>query len=74
MMKLIKGKVSLTHDMGDLPAKRVLGVVWDTETDTFEFRVTFKQKSWTRRGLLSVISSVCDPLGLSLLFFFKESY
>ena len=62
-MKLIEGKVSLTHDMGDLPAKRVLGVVWDTETDTFGFRVTFKQKSWTRRGLLSVISSVCNPLG-----------
>ena len=51
--------------MGDLPAERALGVLWDTETDKFGFRVTLKQKSWTRRGLLSVISSVYDLLGFA---------
>ena len=37
----VKGK----ELMGDLPAKRALGVLWDTETDKFGFRVTLKQKS-----------------------------
>ena len=51
--------------MGDLPAEEPLGVLWNTETDKFGFKVTLKQNSWTRRGLLSVISSVCDPLGFA---------
>ena len=60
--------------MGDLTAEKPLGVLWNTETGKFGFKVTLKQNSRTRRGLLSVVSSVCDPLGLSLLSFFKESY
>ena len=43
--------------MSDLPAEQALGVLWDTEP--------VRQKSWTRRGLLSVISSVYDPLGFA---------
>ena len=54
--------------MGDLPAKRALGVLWDTETDKFGFIVTLKQKSRARRGLLSVISSVYNPLGFTTPF------
>ena len=42
--------------MGDLPTEQALGVLWDTETDKFGFRMTLKQNSWTRRGVLSVIS------------------
>ena len=54
--------------MGDLPAERALGKLSETETDKFGFRVTLKQKSWTRRGLLSVISSVYDLLGFATPF------
>ena len=54
--------------MGDLPAEQALGVLWGTEIDKFGFRVTLKQKSWTRRGLRSVISSVYDPLGFAAPF------
>ena len=54
--------------MGDLPAERALGKLSETETDKFGFRVTLKQKSWTRRGLLSIISSVYDPLGFATPF------
>ena len=39
-------------------------MLWNTETDNFGFNVTLKQKPMTRRGLLSIISSVYDPLGL----------
>ena len=54
--------------MGDLPAEQALGVLWDTEMDKSGFRVTLKQKSWTRRGLLSVISLVYNPLGFATPF------
>ena len=58
--------------MGDLPAKRALGVLWDTETDKFGFIVTLKQNSWTRRGLPPIISSVYDPLGFTTPFILQE--
>ncbi|XP_078344097.1 uncharacterized protein LOC144629756 [Oculina patagonica] len=48
----------------DLPVERALGVKWCVETDTFGFKVEVKHKPPTRRGILSVVSSVYDPLGL----------
>ncbi|XP_046341271.2 uncharacterized protein LOC124122193 [Haliotis rufescens] len=48
---------------GTLPKERALGVLWDTENDVFGFRITIKNKPDTRRGLMSVIASVYDPLG-----------
>ena len=54
--------------MGDLPAERALAVLWDIGTDKFGFRLISKQKSWARRGLLSVISSVYDPLRFAIPF------
>ncbi|KAL7871964.1 hypothetical protein SRHO_G00069470 [Serrasalmus rhombeus] len=47
-----------------LPTERALGVQWCTETDTFRFRVNIPERPTTRRGILSVVSSVYDPLGL----------
>ena len=52
----------------DLPAERALGVVWCVETDTFGFKVDVKLKSPTRNGILLVVSSVYDPLGLTAPF------
>ena len=46
-----------------LPVERALGVRWNVETDQFVFRMQLKRKPPTRRGLLSVVSSVYDPLG-----------
>ena len=40
-----------------------LGVIWCTESDTFNFRIKLKDKPCTRRGILSTISSIYDPLG-----------
>lgn len=56
--------LDLNHDM--LPMKRVLGVQWCAEFDTFKFKVVLTDlRPFTRRGLviLSVISSIYDPLG-----------
>ena len=54
----------------DLPVERALGVKWCVETDTFGFKVDVKLKPPTRRGILSVVSSVYDPLGLAIPFVF----
>ena len=43
-------------------------MLWNTETDNFGFQVTLKQKPMIRSGLLSIISSVYDPLGLAAPF------
>lgn len=40
-----------------------LGVQWNMETDDFKFRVIDEGKNLTRRGILSVVSSMYDPLG-----------
>lgn len=46
------------------PTERALGVQWCTESDTFRFRVNMPKRPTTRRGILLIVSSVCDPLGL----------
>nr|XP_049612500.1 uncharacterized protein LOC125989984 [Syngnathus scovelli] len=46
-----------------LPTERALGIHWCTESDTFTFKVNVPRKPATRRGILSVVNSVYDPLG-----------
>ena len=50
-------------DLDKLPLERTLGVHWNVESDAFEFHVTIREKEETRRGILSMISSLYDPLG-----------
>ena len=54
--------------VGKLPSENILGVHRGTETDTFEFRINLKQKPLTRKGTLSLQSSVYDPLGFAAPF------
>ncbi|XP_048586639.1 uncharacterized protein LOC125568412 [Nematostella vectensis] len=53
--------LDLSHD--DLPAQRSLGVYWELQSDSFAYRVSPPDKPFTRRGVLSVVNSVYDPLG-----------
>ncbi len=46
-----------------LPIERALGIQWCIESDTFQFRIVLNERPPTRRGVLSTISSVYDPLG-----------
>ncbi|XP_034396072.1 uncharacterized protein LOC117735512 [Cyclopterus lumpus] len=46
-----------------LPMQRSLGINWDLQTDCFHFSVSDEIKSYTRRGVLSTINSLYDPLG-----------
>ncbi|XP_060605456.1 uncharacterized protein LOC132757974 [Ruditapes philippinarum] len=53
----------LDLDQDVLPIDRALGVQWNVELDQFCFEVNLKERPLTRRGMLSMISSVYDPLG-----------
>ena len=54
----------LDLDHNDLPLGRALAVQWCVETDTFRFGITMNERQPTRRGILSAVSSIYDPLGL----------
>ena len=59
-------KLVKTYDLlsGDVAMERALGVQWCISNDTFVFQVALKNHQYTRRGLLSAVSSIYDPLGL----------
>ena len=57
--------------MGCLSEDKALGVKWDTEKDTLGFMIKLVEKPSTRRGLLSMLSSVYDLLGLGAPFVLK---
>nr|XP_033494102.1 uncharacterized protein LOC117264333 [Epinephelus lanceolatus] len=42
---------------------RALGIHWHIESDTLRFRICLKDQSATRRGILSTVASIYDPLG-----------
>ena len=47
------------------PIQRSLGVSWDIKSDSFTFTVTVGDKPFTKRGVLSIINSLYDPLGVA---------
>ena len=55
----------------DCQIERALGVIWCLENDSLSFRITLKDVPLTRRGVLSTISSIFDPLGLAGPFLLK---
>ena len=58
-------------ESGDIQKERALGVVWNIKIDTFGFKISLKDKPATKRGMLSELSSVYDPLGLASPFILK---
>ncbi|XP_070566165.1 uncharacterized protein [Ptychodera flava] len=51
-----------------LPVERALGTSWSVESDTIGFQINIENRPATRRGILSIISSVYDPIGLAAPF------
>ena len=45
-------------------AERALGLTWNIQKDTFTFKPIIKYHSDTKRGILSLKSSIFDPLGI----------
>ena len=61
--------VSAHADTGEYKVGNLLGVPWDSETDTFLFNVDelereVNQTPVTKRQLLCITASIFDPLGL----------
>ena len=57
--------------IGTLPEDKALGVKWNIQDDTLGFTIKMSKKATTRRGLLSDLSSVYDPLGFGAPFLLK---
>ena len=56
--------IDLCHD--SLPTQHSLGVYWSLEEASFTFKIALSEKLFTRRGVLSVVNSIYDPLGLDV--------
>ena len=54
---------SLGFTENNLSIERTLGTQWCIESDSFQFRITLQDKPFTRRGILSTVSSIFDPFG-----------
>lgn len=47
----------------DMPLERTLGIHWNIQSDSFKFHIPLKGQPTTRRGILSTVASIYDPLG-----------
>ena len=61
-------------DRDGLPRERALGIQWSPETDTLGYNTVVPEKPATKRGILSAVSSVFDPLGLVAPFILKGKF
>ena len=58
-------------DFNNWSVERALGVQWNIASDKFGFKIVIKDRPPTRRGILSIVSSVYDPLGFAAPFIFQ---
>ena len=63
-----RAKSIVRLDFDELPVERALGVEWNVKEDSFNFRIAERKKAPTRRGILSDVSSMYDPLGFAAPF------
>ncbi|CAI5670949.1 unnamed protein product [Oreochromis niloticus] len=50
-------------DLGESQIERALGIKWCIVSDQFHFRVIVEERPLSRRGVLSTVASIYDPLG-----------
>ena len=70
--ELREGVLDQDLKFGTLSSEKALSIYWNTEEDCLGFEVTLKERPNTKRGMLSVVSSIYDPLGLYLHLPWKE--
>ena len=51
-------------DRSSQPIERALGLMWDLVDDTFVFKPILKTYTKTKRGILSLVATIFDPLGI----------
>lgn len=52
-------------DFDDSPVQRTLGVVWNIVTDSFITKAEVPDTLFTKRGVLSAVNSIYDPVGIA---------
>ena len=72
LKELLRYGVSQKHAVVDLDLQktsiqRTLGVLWDMENGLLKLKTIQKDITMTKRGLLSSVSSIFDPLGILTL-------
>ena len=63
--KLSKQLQAINIDSQNLPFERTLGVKWNPENDSFSYKLNIGEQPSTKRGVLSTIFSIYDPLSLA---------
>ena len=54
----------ISHSLSNTESGKVLGLVWNTLTDSLGFRVeNLEEIEFTRAGIASKVASIFDPLG-----------
>ena len=61
--ELTKDLKNIDFETEKLPVERALGMQWNVENDKFLYNINIMEKPSTRRGMLSITSSIYDPLG-----------
>ena len=52
-------------DLNDIPIERAFGIIWDQiEESILQIKTINKDSMLTKRGLLSFIRSIYDPIGI----------
>ena len=49
--------------LDEAPLQKSLGLSWDLQTDSFKVDVSLELKPFTKRGMLSTLNSLYDPIG-----------
>ena len=60
-----RAKPELDLDLDELPVERALGVRWYPESDELGFTIKELDRPETKRGVLSTVCSLYDPLGMA---------
>lgn len=73
VLSVLTSSVRSTHALiyighEDIDVERALKVRWEVTSDQFGFSFVHMNKQLTRRGILSVVNSFYDPLGLASPF------
>lgn len=67
-----EGATVLDLDLGQSKIERALGVHWCVASDMFYYTALVKENPYTRRGVLSTVASIFDPLGFVAPFILVE--
>ena len=55
---------NLNIDVDELPVERTLGLLWDCNSDAFQFKLKVPPQAENKKQILAGVMSIIDPMGL----------